>query len=459
MSATPTGHIAVLDIGKTNVKLVLVDAASGETVDSRKMPNHVLQEGAYPHADLEAIWDWYCAGLREWSAQHRITQLGCTTHGATAVCIGDGAPVLPVADYEWAGYERLNADYAQVRPPYAQTLSPALGNGLNLGRQLFWQARSFADAFAQVDTILMYPQYWGWRLSGRAVSEVTSLGCHTDLWNPQQQQFSTLVDTMNWRALFPPLLAAGEALGPVLPELAQALGLPPECLVMNGVHDSNASLVPYLQQAQAPFTVISSGTWIIMAAVGAPLAGLQEADDMLANVNVRAEPVPSIRFMGGREWELLAEAPEADFADLQAVLAAQVYHLPAFSAQGGPFRERQGRTVGPFERLNPRQKTALASLYCALVTDACLTRVQSQGPIYLEGSFARNAVFCGCLQALRPEQTLWVSVDGTGTTAGVVELIRGGGADLGLVEVADRDADLDERIRGYRGAWYELENL
>lgn len=35
----------------------------------------------------------------------------------------------------------------------------------------------------------MYPQYWALRLTGIAANEVTSLGCHTDLWNPWTADF------------------------------------------------------------------------------------------------------------------------------------------------------------------------------------------------------------------------------------------------------------------------------
>jgi sugar (pentulose or hexulose) kinase len=260
--------------------------------------------------------------------------LAFTTHGATAVCLAGNTPALPVLDYESDLCEQAGADYDRVRPAYEETLSPALGCGLNLGRQLFWLSQSRPDDFARVDTILMYPQYWGWRLSGVAASEVTSLGCHTDLWQPQQQCYSSLVERMGWQRLLPPLLKAGEVLGPVLPELARELGLPADCQVINGIHDSNASLVPYLQRVEAPFTVISTGTWTVMAAVGAPLTGMSEQDDMLANVSAFNDPVPCIRFMGGREWELLRDADDCDVADLQRVLAQGVFALPPFASQG-----------------------------------------------------------------------------------------------------------------------------
>ncbi len=57
----------------------------------------------------------------------------------------------------------------------------------------------FPGDFARVSTILTYPQYWAFRLTGVAANEVTSLGCHTDLWNPTAGAYSSLVDTLGIR--------------------------------------------------------------------------------------------------------------------------------------------------------------------------------------------------------------------------------------------------------------------
>ena len=442
--------IVVLDIGKSNVKLSVIDTQSAEVLSTEKRTNSVLNEGIYPHMDIEGIWDWYCKGLSDIASEHYVCSLGCTTHGATAVCLGEGKVVLPVLDYEFIGCNQNDELYEKVRPVYAETFSPLLDMGLNIGRQLHWLSQTFPESFASIDTILMYPQYWCWRLSGRTVSEVTSLGCHTDLWNPLKNDYSSLLDEMSWRDLFPPLLAAGEKMGKVLPELREALGLPDDCQVINGIHDSNASLVPYLQSNESPFTVISSGTWVVIAGIGAPLEGMSELEDMLVNVNAYGKPVPSIRFMGGREWEQLRGALECDQEDLQRVLHSGVYALPSF-ASSGPFLGQKGRLIGPVEQLNDRERTALASLYCALVTNYCLERLQAQGPVFLEGSFAKNQVYCSVLNALLVKQELKVSADDTGTTGGVSKLMLD-------TEVISQNVSVDslrniEDLRQYSETW------
>jgi L-fuculokinase len=414
--ATPDGVI-VLDIGKTNAKLALIDAG-GRVLAERRRANAVQDSGPYPHLDVEGIWDWLLAGCREFAALATVSAIVPVTHGATAALVDEAGLVLPVLDYE-APLEGI--DYDSLRPAYGETFSPCLPAGLNLGRQLAWLAQRFSGEFARARHILTYPQYWAWRLSGVASAEATSLGCHTDLWDPLRQQYSSLVSRMGWQQLLPPLAQAWTPLGPVLPELAAATGLPPACVVLSGIHDSNASLMRYLDQEgkAAPRTVLSTGTWMIAAAFGAPLEGLCERADMLANTNALGQPVACMRFMGGREFGELAgtQADTCSFEDIERLVAQGTMALPCFAATGGPFAGRAGSIEGPAP-VDARERYALATLYTVLMTDYCLDALAAAGPLAVEGSFTANPWFGPLLATLRPQQPVSYSDDASGTTCG-----------------------------------------
>ncbi len=413
---------AVLDIGKTNVKLVVLDQG-GAMLFERRQPNAVLPGPPYPHFDIEAIWNFLLAALRDAAAQVSIETIVTTTHGASGALVDETGLVLPVLDYEYAAPFEENFGYADVRPPFAETLSPASPSGLNLGRQIYWQSRKFRDDFARAKWILTYPQYWSWRLSGKAASEVTSLGTHTDLWQPLTRDFSSLVDREGWRALFPPLQPAHAVLGPIKPEIAQATGLSPQCRVISGIHDSNASLLPHLVSRAAPFTVISTGTWVIIFGVGAEPEVLDETRDVLANVDVNGKATICARFMGGRDHEALvpAGAPPATHNDIETVVAAQVFALPSFSGPCGPFPAGKGRIAGSLPPIDGG-RAALAALYLALMSDACLQMIGAKGDLIIEGAFAANEAYAAVLAALRPGQAVWVSNDSTGTSHGAALL-------------------------------------
>jgi sugar (pentulose or hexulose) kinase len=417
----------ILDIGKTNVKLALLDAHGG-TLAEQRIANTIVHTAPYPHHDTERIWHWLLDTLRSFARLAQVGAIVPVTHGATAALVDADGLVLPVLDYESSLPEQIDTQYGAVRPPFAQTYSPALPAGLNLGRQLAWLAHAFPDRFARAQHVLMYPQYWAWRLSGVAASEVTSLGCHTDLWQPVAQHYSSLVERMGWSGLFPPLAPASAPLGTLLPALAEQTGLPADCKILCGIHDSNASLLRHLGNGAA--TVLSSGTWLIGASFGTALDQLDEHADMLANTDARGQPVACMRFMGGREFSVLAgPAPIACGRDeLERLVARGTFARPCFAESGGPFSGRSGDIVGPAP-VSPEERYALATLYCVLMTDYCLDALGSAGPLTIEGSLTGNPHFAALLAALRPSQSITESDDTSGTTRGGWLLHRGAMAD------------------------------
>lgn len=73
-----------------------------------------------------------------------------------------------------------------------------------------------------------------------------------------------------------------------------------------GIHDFERTLLlPHLLEHSPPFSVVSTGTWVIVFAPGGDLAALDPARDCLANLDAFGRPVPSARFMGGREYAQL----------------------------------------------------------------------------------------------------------------------------------------------------------
>ena len=263
--------------------------------------------------------------------------------------------------------------------------------------------------FAAARAFLTYPQFWSWRLSGVMATEVTSLGAHTDLWRPKEGRLSSLVENLGWRRLFPPIRRAWETLGTLRPEIAAQTGLSPEVRIVCGAHDSNASLVPYLASRTDPFTVLSTGTWVIIMAVGGK-APIVEKADMLANVDVRGRPVPTARLMLGREFAALAgEMPaEARETDVASLVASGAMAMPAFTNQGGPFAARKGRIEGEAPK-TLAAGSALATLYCALVAAHMLKLLQAPGDLIVEGGFNRSPAFAGVLAALMPGRDVFMA--------------------------------------------------
>jgi sugar (pentulose or hexulose) kinase len=205
-----TGCVAVLDIGKTNTKLVVFDAA-GKVVGERSQVSAPLEPDArwpYLRLDTERAWAFYLAALKDVGAEFPIGAVSVAAHGAAGVLVTNEGVAAPPVDYEFDGFAGVDAEYDALRPPFEESLTPNLPRGLNLGRQIFYVERKFPDAFARARAFLAWPQYWSWRLSGIVASEVTTIAAHSDLWRPMEGRLSSMVERLAWTRFFPPMRRA-----------------------------------------------------------------------------------------------------------------------------------------------------------------------------------------------------------------------------------------------------------
>ena len=414
-------HVAVIDVGKTNAKVALVDGTSLGEIDSRRRANTVRLGPPYPHYDIDALWHFILDALGDLHAAHRVDAISVTAHGASIVLLDRaGDLATPVLDYEFTGPDDLAQDYDALRPPFADTGSPRLPQGLNAGAQLHWLLETQAGLRDRLATIVTYPQFWSGRLTGVRRVEPTSLGCHTDLWCPARRDFSTLPARLGIADRFAPLGRADECLGPVLPDIARQTGLDPGTPVFSGLHDSNASLLPHLRSQAAPFSVVSTGTWVISMAIGGRAMALDPARDTLINVNADGDPTPSARFMGGREFERMRrdEAPPDD-ADRQETLARRLFLLPSIQHGSGPFPDRSGGWN--HDAATDGARNLALHWYLALMTAECLALIGAEGATLVEGHLATNTDVLDMLAAAtgRP---VFSSKDATGTSAGAALL-------------------------------------
>ncbi|MPR05697.1 FGGY-family carbohydrate kinase [Microvirga tunisiensis] len=446
--------VAVLDVGKTNVKAVIVDAGERREVAAHTRPNRVLTDGSYPHFDVDGIFAFFLQSLKELNSEFEFDAVSITAHGASGALLSAEGLALPILDYEFRYPVDVEAAYDEIRPPFSETFSPRLPGGLNLGAQLHYQKAVFPETFANAQAIVTYPQYWGWRLTGIAATEVTSLGCHTDLWRPKQGGFSSLVETLGIAGKLAPVRKPSDRLGYVTEEMSAKIGLARPVPLYCGIHDSNASLLPHLGQHEAPFAVVSTGTWVVIFAVGGDLDHLDSKRDTLANVDALGRAVPSARFMGGREFELLTKGqgtatPEA----IHRVLEERIVMTPSVVPGCGPFPDAEHRVVNASNGLNADETYVAASLYAALMTKACLDLTRAAGPIIVEGPFARNTLYAEALSKAIGRSVIVVS-SSTGTSVGAALLAVGSSAPSSLQEGREASShQLPDSFQQYCAEW------
>jgi sugar (pentulose or hexulose) kinase len=453
------GRVIVLDVGKTLGKLSLWDDQA-RLLEQRVRPNRAQQARGYRALDAAAIESWMAEVLAEFARLGPVSAIVPVAHGAAAAVIAGGRLACPVTDYEDSIPAEMMAAYRAGRDDFGLTGSPALPDGLNLGAQLHRLEALVPEVLKGASQIIPWPQYWAWRLCGVAASEVSSLGCHSDLWQPAANTPSNLAQSRGWAARLAPLRSASEVLGTLSDAWAERTGLGKGVQIYCGLHDSNAALLAargFAELGEREATVVSTGTWFVAMRSPAPgaeptLAALPEARDCLVNVDVKGRAVPSARFMGGREAEALggveSAAPDEVSAVLESVLEGANMVLPCWAAGVGPFPQARGRWLN--EPALPARRRAAVALYLALMTDTALQLIGARERILIEGRFAESEVFTRALAALRPDAAVYAAGGYEAIPYGALRLVDPGLQPPGsLRRVAPLTADLGH----YKDEW------
>jgi sugar (pentulose or hexulose) kinase len=456
------GWTIVLDVGKSLAKATLWNEAC-ECVALRGRPNARPEIGGIRALDASGIDAWLAATLAEFALLGPVSAIVPVAHGAGAALIHQGGLLCMPIDYEWPVLSHDRGSYDPQRDPFDATGSPVLPAGLNLGMQFHWQESERIKHFESAQ-ILPWAQYWAWSLSGVAASEVSSLGCHTDLWRPYERRPSALAVRRGWAGRLAPLTRADTVLGEITPAWAKRTGLSARVKIYCGLHDSNAALLAAREHPAIlgrDTTVLSTGTWFV--AMRAPLSPdrardplLPEARDCLLNVDVTGAPVPSARFMGGREIAMLVgeDSPAAEASaepwEITAARAAESHEmiLPGRVAGVGPFPKAAGKPPGAGRR--DRDARAMAYLYVALVCDVSLDLIGSRDTLLIDGRFSQAPVFAQALATLRPQSIVLVSRDDQGVARGALRLVHGPAVPAAALEhVSPLPTDLNR----YRARW------
>jgi L-fuculokinase len=413
-------HTLILDIGKTNAKLLLINAA-GEVLASRTQANKPVLGADYWELGTAALEAWLLRTIPMLPERQQIDRINISTHGAAFCAIDDQGLVLPPIDYEWDGYGEYREAFHRLTDGFEITGSPNSPLGLNAGLQLFWLKQTQPAAWQRIRHWLPYPQFWAWWFCGVAASEVSSLGCHTHLWSPAREQMAPWTHTEGIASLFPPVRKAWEALGPLKPALASRLQLPTDCKVHVGMHDSNACLARHLRSVPGS-VVVSTGTWCVVMAPGAALGAIDTDRDQLVNVSVEGMPVPTGRFMGGRMFSALCNGVDPALATAEALAEVQAQGWSVLSCESGAGSDNSpqiARNGTPCEAglaaVPPRLLPALAAGHCASLTAHQVRALSGHSgpdaPVIIEGPLANNQAFGTALLALLEGRPLMRSTD------------------------------------------------
>ncbi len=286
-----TPVIAVFDIGKTNKKVFLWSTTFEIVFEKQQTFDEIVDEDGFACEDLAALQQWIVSTFSELCQMPEFELIGLnfSAYGASFVYVnGAGDPVAPLYNYlKPVSTPFPYMDFGGENEFARKTASPILGN-LNSGLQVY--ESTFRPFWSEVFKALHFPNYLASLFTGRLVSEITSIGCHTALWDFDAGQYHPWVSKIE------------DKLAPISTESSLEIdgihyGL--------GLHDSSAALVPYLRCISEDFVLLSTGTWCIAMHPfnGSPLHADELANDVLCYLQPNGKPVKASRLFGGHFHE------------------------------------------------------------------------------------------------------------------------------------------------------------
>jgi sugar (pentulose or hexulose) kinase len=297
--------IAIIDVGKTNKKLFLFDQHYQMLYEQSAQLVEAVDGEGDTCENLENLRTLVFNFLREvfLKKEFEIKAVNFSTYGASFVYIGaHGLPVAPLYNYLKPYPETLHQQFYQTyggeEAVSLQTSSPVLGS-LNSGLQLYRLKYEKPALFQQINYALHLPQYLSYLISDIYYSDITSIGCHTSLWNFPLNNYHHWVHKEGIIDKLAPLAPSSQTVPASFPggRKSYAVGI--------GLHDSSAALIPYLVSFQEPFVLISTGTWCISLNPfnQQPLTAKELRHDCLCYLQYNGKPVKASRLFAGNEHE------------------------------------------------------------------------------------------------------------------------------------------------------------
>jgi sugar (pentulose or hexulose) kinase len=414
--------IAIFDIGKTNKKVFLFDQQYNIIFEKSENFAETKDEDGDPCEDLPLLTEWIKKSLFEISNMKEISlqAVNFSAYGASFVHIDrEGRPVAPLYNYLKPYPKKLKQQFYQKYGGELlfsmQTASPVLGN-LNSGLQLYLLKNHKPEIFKATHYSLHLPQYLSFLVTGRRYSDITSIGCHTGLWNFTQNHYHEWLFQETINAKLAPIFPSDQLMRTDYNKKPVLCGV--------GLHDSSAALIPYLSNFSEPFVLISTGTWCISLnpfnQSGLTAEELQQ--DCLCYMEYRGKPVKASRLFAGYEHEQQVKRLANHFN-----VSTEFYKTIPFDADiilglqkkaSDKNDEKKmmqqsafvNRDLSTFKNYNEAYHQLTADLINQQVASTNLVLKNSQvKKIFLDGGFSRNPIYMNLLSLAYPGKEVYAA--------------------------------------------------
>ncbi|WP_207536089.1 FGGY-family carbohydrate kinase [Desertivirga arenae] len=424
--------IAVFDIGKTNKKLFFFDETYKIVLERTAKFDETTDEDGDPCENLDFLTSWVKEVLGEVIKLEKfdIKGINFSAYGASFVHIDDeGKPLTPLYNYLKPFPDNLKEnfykEYGGELQVSTETASPVLGN-LNSGMQLYRLKHQKPGLFSKIKYSLHLPQYLSFLITGKAYSDITSIGCHTNLWNFTSNNYHEWVEKEEIASKLAPLYPSDSAVEVDVENIKRFVGI--------GLHDSSAALIPFFTSFQEPFILLSTGTWCVTLNPfnSSPLTQEELKSDCLCYISYKGKPVKASRVFAGNEHEQQSKRiaeyfnkPE-DFYKKVKYNSSTITKLQEKNDSAKLVLDSAELATSAFANRDMSSFSTIEEAYHQLVTDLVALQTESTQMvlndevkrIFVDGGFSKNEIFMQLLAAAFPGKEVFAASVAQATSLG-----------------------------------------
>ncbi len=426
--------IAVFDVGKTNKKLFLFDEHYRIVYEKTARFLETRDEDGDVCENLDSIRISVFESLNEVlrNDAYELVAINFSTYGASLVYLDEsGQPLTPLynylKDYPIELEQQFYTQYGGKTQMALETASPASGS-LNAGLQLYRIKHQHPEIFKNIKYALHLPQYVSYLISGKIYSDMTSIGCHTQLWDFRKQQYHNWVYEEHLDRLLAPIMPSDGVI--------ETTFMGKRYIVGAGLHDSSAALIPYQASFSEPFILLSTGTWCISMNPfnASPLTAEELEHDCLAYIGYQGKPVKGSRLFAGNEHEQQVKRIAGAF-NVDALIFRSMDFEPGIISKlrSKPAEVSANDRSSAFESRDLASFQDAAEAYHQLIMDLVDLQFKSTSmiinetpirKIFVDGGFSRNAVYMNLLAMAFPEMEVYAAAMAQATALGTAIAIH-----------------------------------
>ncbi len=426
--------ILIFDIGKTNKKILVFNEEYQIIYEELKQFSEIQDADGFQTENLSQLKNWMLEAFRRISTDFPIQAVNFSAYGASGVAIDkNGQELGYLINYLKPVDEKLVEKFWAINPNRSLTekisCSPWMGN-LNTGYQ--WFERLNKENMQELAYFLHFPNYLSFLFHEEYFAEMTSIGCHTLLWDFPQNSYLPWIKSSGLENYLPQLKSGYES----IPSKKYAIQ------IGMGLHDSSSALIPYFKQFKSKFILISTGTWCI-SMNPFKIQNLSDKDlenDVLCYLTPEGKAIKSSRLFAGNEHEEVMKDMVEHFGKQAAYFHQLKYNesirerfLKKLEEEKTIKRESHFLKASDFRSKKLTEFSSAAEAYEEFMLDLTIQQLYSVGFVFdgneeyailVDGGFSKNSIFMNCLKLAYPNNPVFAAEVGQASSLGAALAIH-----------------------------------